>query len=142
MKRFLYILISTVIVGAVLYFGLVYQMKLRNEMAVTFNAEPLFIFSTIFPIVVGLLFRLPKLILEIKDKKRWCFDWMKMIVIGVPSLYIAMVPILSFYFSPSVIIPLIDMFLGHASFTSIAGIVFGYALLDSLKNEHSSNSTH
>lgn len=135
-------LISTLVVGLLLYLGMEYQMKLRNEMAVTFNSEPVFIYSTIFPILIGMLFRLPKLILEIKDKKRWSFDWMKAVIIGLPSLYIGIVPILAFYFPGNMLFPQFELLLGHTYFTSIAGIVFGYVLLDSLKSDHSSKSTN
>lgn len=142
MKRFIYILISTLVVGVLLYLGMEYQMKLRSEMAVTFNTKPVIIYSTIFPVLVGMFFRLPKLILEIKEKKRWSFDWMKAVIIGLPSLYIGIVPILAFYFSSNLLFPQFELLIGNAYFTSIAGTVFGYVLLDSLKSDLSSKSTH
>ncbi|MGP4108844.1 hypothetical protein [Virgibacillus sp. L01] len=92
---------------------------------------PVLLFATIYPIVIGLFLRLPKLIIEIKEKKQWTFDWVKVVAIGIPALYIASLPILSttginFVFS-------IDLMLMGTKLITIAGIVFGYVLLDSLK---------
>ncbi|MEI4770918.1 hypothetical protein WAX74_14945 [Psychrobacillus sp. FJAT-51614] len=95
MKRFLFIFFSTVVIGMIFYLGMDYQVGLREKAAITFNLMPYIIFASIFPVFIGLLLRLPKLIVEIKDKKQWSFDWIKLFTIGIPSLYIAMIPILA-----------------------------------------------
>lgn len=138
MKRFLFIFFSTVVIGIILYIGMDYQMRLREKYASTFIVKPYIIFASIFPVFIGLLLRLPKLIIEIKDKKKWSFDWIKVITIGIPSLYIAMIPLLAIAYGINVLFSNAVMQLGDITFTSIAGVIFGYVLLDSLKSNHSS----
>lgn len=139
MKRFLFIFLSTVIVGGVFYMGMDYQMRLRERSAIVFNIKPFIIFTSIFSIFMGMLLRLPKLIIEIKDKKRWSIDWVKVLVIGIPSIYIAMIRLLAIVYGKNLLFFNEVMLLGDFTFTYIAGVIFGYVLLDSLKSNDSSN---
>lgn len=141
MKRFLFIFLSTVVIGTIFYFGMNYQMRLREQSAIKFDLKPYITFVSIFPVFIGMLFRLPKLIIEIKDKKKWSMDWVKALTIGIPSLYVAMIPLLAIYFGTNLLFSNAVMFLGDMTFTSIAGLVFGYVLLDSLKSNISSTKT-
>lgn len=130
MKRFLYFFISTIVIGFVLYFGMKLQLRIEYEASSNFNYRPIVIISIAFPIVVGMLLRLPLLILEIKEKRQWIFDWQKFIAIAIPTLFIIIMFILSY----SGIQTFINFILiGGANFISIAGIVLGYTLLDCLK---------
>lgn len=140
MKRFLFIFFSTVVIGIIFYLGMDYQVKLREKSAITFNLMPFIIFASIFPVFIGLLLRLPKLIIEIKEKTQWSFDWIKVIIIGIPSLYIAMLPLLSFSYGTNLFMSKAFVLLGGTTYTSIAGVVFGYVLLDSLKSYNSSTN--
>lgn len=139
MKRFLFIFLSTVIVGGVFYMGMDYQMRLREMSAIVFDIKPFIIFTSIFSIFMGMLLRLPKLIIEIKDKKRWSIDWVKVLVIGIPSIYIAMIRLLAIVYGKNLLFFNEVMLLGDFTFTYIAGVIFGYVLLDSLKSNDSSN---
>lgn len=133
-RKFLYYFGSTVILGFVFYLGWKYQLRLRDDAKATFEIMPVLLFATIFPIVIGILLRLPKLIMEIKKEKNWTFDWIKIVAIGVPALYVTFIPILV-HLSFGVNFPFANniVFLSNASITTTAGIVFGYVLLDSLK---------
>lgn len=139
MKRFLFIFLSTVIVGGVFYMGMDYQMRLRERSAIVFDIKPFIIFTSIFSIFMGMLLRLPKLIIEIKDKKRWSIDWVKVLVIGIPSIYIALIRLLAIVYGKNLLFFNEVMLLGDFTFTYIAGVIFGYVLLDSLKSNDSSN---
>ena len=134
MNRFLFIFFSTVVIGSIFYLGLEYQMRLREESAIVFDIKPYIMFSTIFSIFMGMLLRLPKLIIEIKDKKKWSFDWMKVTIIGIPSLYIATIPLVTINMGTNLLFSNTIMMLGDFTFTSIAGVILGYVLLDSLKS--------
>ncbi|WP_391122284.1 hypothetical protein [Psychrobacillus sp. L3] len=140
MKRFLFIFFSTVVIGIIFYLGMKYNVNLKREMATTFNMMPFLISTSIFPVFIGLLLRLPKLIIEIKEKKQWSFDWIKVIIIGIPSLYIAMLPLLSISYGTNLFMSAEFVLSGGTAYTSIAGIIFGYILLDSLKNHNSSTN--
>jgi len=111
-----------------------YQVDLKKKMEMTYNIKPYIIFATIFPIMIGMLLRLPKLFIEIKERKHWTFDWIKVIPIGVPALYIAILPVLLFtplgmhlFFAKELI------FVESSIITTTAGIVFGYVLISSIK---------
>ena len=139
MKRFLFIFFSTVVIGFVFYIGLEYQVRLRERSAIVFDIKPFIIFASIFSIFMGMLLRLPKLILEIKDKRKWSIDWVKVMIIGVPSLYVAMIPLLIISFGTNLLFSKSFLLLGDTIFTSIAGVIFGYVLLDSLKSNTFTN---
>ncbi|WP_419959862.1 hypothetical protein [Psychrobacillus sp. BM2] len=140
MKRFLFLFFSTVVIGIIFYVGMDYQVSLREKSAINFNLKPFIIFASIFPVFIGMLLRLPKLIIEIKDKKRWSFDWIKIIAVGIPSLYIAMIPLLAIAYGTNLLFSKAFMLLGDFTFTSIAGVILGYVLLDSLKSHTSSTN--
>ena len=134
MKKFSFYFVSTIVIGFILYLAMGYQERLRKEVAETFNYMTSIAPVTIFPILFGLLLRLPKLILEIKEKKQWSFDWIKFVAIGIPSLYIAMMPMLQVFFGMKLLFGReILLLVDPIAFTTIAGIVFGYVLLGSLK---------
>ncbi|UOQ92149.1 hypothetical protein MUO14_16855 [Halobacillus shinanisalinarum] len=99
-----------------------------------FELFPVIIFAAIFPVVIGLFLRLPKLIIEIKENKQWTFDWVRFIAIALPSLYIITMSILPYSSlgEGSISIPEVIL-IGSPTVTTIAGIVFGYVLLDSFK---------
>ncbi len=136
MKRFLYYVTCTVVIGIMLYMGTKYQIHLKEESTQTFELMPFIIFTALFPIVIGMLLRLPKLMIEIKEKKTWTFDWIKIVAIGLPSLYVALIPIFAFSSFGSNF-PLANniVLFGDKAITTIAGLIFGYVLLDSLKEE-------
>lgn len=111
-----------------------YQVQLEEEAKMKFELFPVVRFATLFPIVIGLLLRLPKLIIEIYNKKKWTFDWVKFIVIGLPCLYVITMSILPYSPLGEGSIPIPDIIImGSPTVTTIAGIVFGFVLLDSLK---------
>ena len=137
MKRLLYIFFSTVVIGFILYFGMEYQMRLREKSAIVFDIKPYITFVSFFSIFIGMLLRLPKLIIEIRDKKKWSFDWIKVIIVGIPTLYIAMIPLFTVSYGMSLLFSNAVMMLGDITYI-LAGVIFGYVLLDSLKSDTSS----
>ncbi|WP_112180378.1 hypothetical protein [Paraliobacillus zengyii] len=129
-KRFFYYFGSTVVIGFIIYLGSLFQVRFADESIMDYKIMPVVIYGTIFPVLIGLLLRLPKLIIEIKQNKQWTFDWVKFIGIGLPSFYIIAMSFLPF--AISIKLPEINM-LESPTFQIIAGVVFGYILLDSLK---------
>lgn len=75
-----------------------YQIQLEEKASITFTMSSVLIFVTIYPMVIGMFLRLPKLIMEIKEKRQWTFDWIKFVSIGIPALFITTLPILSYIF--------------------------------------------
>ncbi|WP_253702043.1 hypothetical protein [Bacillus sp. FJAT-27445] len=114
--------------------GMKYHINLKKEAEATYKMFPLLIFAAVSPVVIGMLLRIPKLILEILEKKKWTFDWSKIVAMGIPALYVAMLPYIS-YTQVGQHLPFAKeiVFLGNSTITTAAGIVFGYVLLDSIK---------
>lgn len=121
-------------IGFIINWGMKYQSRLEEIAKMEFEQLPIIMFAAIFPIVIGLLLRLPKLIIEIKENKQWTFDWIRFIAIAIPSLYIITMSILPFSPLSKGYMPIPEIILiGGPTVTTVAGIVFGYVLLDSLK---------
>jgi len=111
-------------------------VQLENEASKNFELMPVVLFTTLFPIVIGLFLRLPKLIIEIKQKKQWRFDWIKFIAIGLPTFLVISLFILPFTsLGEGIIIVPEILWIASPTFQIIAGIVFGYILLDCLKKK-------
>ena len=129
-KRFLYFFTWTVVVGLLFYWGMDWRYRLEEVANAKAELFPVVLFSTLFPIVMGVLLRLPQLIIEIQDNKKWTFDWSKFIAIGLPTLMILIIYNISYLG----IIPAIHFILiSGTTLATTAGIIFGYILLDSLK---------
>ncbi|GAQ17680.1 membrane protein [Oceanobacillus picturae] len=98
-----------------------------------FEVMPVVLYGIIFPFVIGLLLRLPKLLIEMRQNKHWTFDWIKFIAIAIPTLCVIAMAILPYTAAAEFIkIPLI-MMEGTPIIQTITGIVLGYTLLDCLK---------
>ncbi|WP_053367968.1 hypothetical protein [Bacillus sp. FJAT-27245] len=134
MKKFLHYLGSTLFVCIILYMGMKYHFHLKKEAEATYQMLPLLFFAVVSPIVIGMVLRLPKLILEILERKRWTFDWAKIVAVGLPALYVAMLPYV-YYTQIGGHLPLAKEFaiLEYSAIPTAAGIIFGYVLLDSFK---------
>ncbi|WLD92330.1 hypothetical protein [Alkalihalobacillus sp. AL-G] len=134
MKQFLFNLVYTFVMILLVIEGYEFQRKLVHEGSAMFNMYPSLLFLSVYPIVLGMLFRLPLLFKEVKDGNKWKVGWVKIISIGLPAFYIASFPAL--YFSP--ITDIVNLYpmnlnLDEGPIISIAGVVFGYVLLDSIK---------
>ncbi|MCM3618251.1 hypothetical protein M3936_11745 [Sutcliffiella horikoshii] len=140
MQRFLSYFFWTVVIGLIVYAGSKYNLHLMKEGQMNFNILPPVIFATIFPVLIGILLRLPKLIKEIKQGKAWSVNWIKLLAVGLPTLYVTFVPLLSltslFRYLP------FAMDIVHLDFSTIAGVIFGYVLLDSFRENSEAEETN
>ncbi len=130
MKRFLYYFVWTIGIGVLIYWGMKIKFHLEDTAAMEFKYYPVIIFAIVFPFIIGLLLRLPKLIIEIRENRPWAFDWQKFIAIALPALFIVLI-FISTYTGMVTFVNFI--LIDGALFITIAGIVLGYSLLDCLK---------
>ncbi|EGQ27913.1 hypothetical protein ABZ756_02580 [Mammaliicoccus sciuri] len=130
MKRFFYYFAWSIGIGLMIYLGMKWEFQLKETASMNFNILPVVLFSAIFPIVLGMLFRLPQLFIKIKENKKWTFDWTKFLAVALPALLIVVLYILSYL----AIVPVVHFLLiGGQTLVTVAGIIFGYTLLDSFK---------
>src|SRR5699024_6740170 len=114
MNRFFYYIGWTGAIGLIIYLGALYQIHLEEESGRTFNVMPVLLFKTVFSVIMGMLFRLPKFINEIKQESKWMFDWSKFLAVGGPALFILLLYVFTFIL-PGSVLPLIPqtIFLGN-----------------------------
>lgn len=125
----------TVIMGVILYIGLRIQINLNVLAASTYKVMPYYLFGILFPIFMGMLLRLPSLIQEFREKKQRAVNWAKLLGIGLPTFYIIINELLFFtLFGQYLPFSLEIMRLMNSNISTIIGLVFGYVLLDSFKN--------
>ena len=134
MKRFFYYFGWTLGIGFIIFLGAKYQMRLELEAMATFELAQVVWFSSIFPIVIGILLKLPKFLNEIKQNKQWTFDWVKFIAIGFPSLCILIIYV-SMPHLPQSILPFIPqlIFFGKSNNSNDSRSCVGYILLDCIE---------
>ncbi|MCG3419413.1 hypothetical protein [Oceanobacillus jordanicus] len=119
--------------GFIVYVGIKFQVWLEEKASMNFDIMPIVLYGIIFPIVIGVLLRLPKLFIEIKQNKPWRFDWIRFVAIAIPTLFLIAMAILPYTAAAGIMkIPLIIME-GTPTIQVVAGIVLGYTLLDCLK---------
>lgn len=86
----------------------------------------------IYPILIGCLIALPQIIRNISKTGFWHFDWVKFLIMGIPSLYIAFTHII--YFSGfGGFLPVLH----SEHLYIIGGIIFGTVLLTSFYKQSS-----
>lgn len=136
MKRFFYYIGWTIIIGFIIYLGAKYQFDLRQEAQETFDLSSFVLYSSIYSIGIGILIRLPRFINEIKKNGKWGFDWIKFLAIGLPSIFVLLIYI-SVSHLPQSILPFIPelILFGNTTIQIMAGVVFGYVLLDCIKKK-------
>ncbi|MDQ0255693.1 hypothetical protein J2S74_003075 [Evansella vedderi] len=134
MKNFLKYFMWTMLIGIILYYGFKIELNLQEMARSTFRLFPLVVFGTLFPLFLGMILRLPQFINEIREKKRWKFNWAKFIAIGLPALYITIIPLFFFTsFGHSLPLTMEVAQVTNPSITTISGIISGYILLDCMK---------
>lgn len=131
-KRFLGYLLYTILIALILYKCSAYEQLLKHWVAENYKPLPYQAYISVYPIVIGFLIGLPKLICNIFKKGIWHFDLIKFIAVGLPTLLITTIPIVCFspFLNHSPITKLYTLF--YQSFLlgprTIAGIVFGYLM--------------
>ncbi|NPV91549.1 MAG: hypothetical protein HPY50_12335 [Firmicutes bacterium] len=132
MKRGILGLISLTAYGALLYLGSLYQEHLKHIASTTYDPYPSLLFTSLFPIVFGMLLALPHLYRTVRGEGRLGVDIYRLVLMGIPTLYVAAVPLLVFspvgrYLVTSYI------FFRYNLLTFAAGAAFGYILVTSFK---------
>ncbi|QHE50979.1 hypothetical protein [Pontibacillus sp. HMF3514] len=130
-KHALFYLGWTIGIGVLLFQGglLLYRMKYNSMM--TYEHLPYLIAFTLFPIILGISLRIPSIWLR-RNNTKWGFDWVKFVFVGVPAAYVtfsmiwALTPLNQYP-------PLIHSGFLNQDIPTLAGVVLGYILLDSLR---------
>lgn len=138
-KRFSYFFVWAIMIGLIFYLGMKWGLRLEQTASSEFKVFPVVLFSVVFPVVMGVLLRIPQFILSIRGNNRWTFDWPKFTAVGLPTLLILIWYLTSFVGA----VPILHVFLiGGSTLPTIVGIIFGYILIDSFKQTEASDGPY
>lgn len=134
MKKYLFYIIY---VGLFLLFilgALSYRHQLQEQADTQFEVLPLMIFDHVYPIVFGMLVATSFLWNRYKEGRLKGFVWAEFLIIGIPSLYVALAPWL--YFTNVPLLPLLKFFATHHySGPMLFGFLFGFTLIHSIRKK-------
>ncbi|WP_163527473.1 hypothetical protein [Halobacillus ihumii] len=146
MKKFLCCLLYSAVMVAVLLGGLFYMNHLIEKAETSYNMIPLMIFSLIYPLIMGMLFGLPQMISRLKRGGVLHFDVIKFAAIGLPALYIFVIPILYYFTKIGGHLPLSRTIMlsgsGGTVLLTIVGVVLGYVLFESIGRKSEQAGSH
>gem|GEM_PF-3862109 len=132
-RLFMYIvflIIAVFMLDVILYC----EQLLKEEAALTFERLPFLLFTTLYPVLIGLVFALPTFIQTCVTKGSWTFDWLPFTVLGIPALLMDLIFLVYFY-PVEIDIPL-SFFAEYGSQASIiCGLAFGYLALSCWKKK-------
>ncbi|MFP3389504.1 hypothetical protein [Brevibacillus sp. SIMBA_040] len=119
--------------GFVMLIGLVLQVLVEfdrvmlEEAKMSFDRLSYFVYLSLYPILLGILFAIPHLFRERKNAGKWTYDWVKGLAIGLPALFGATV--LLHYYTP--LGDYVSVLLRYKEFPIVSGIALGYTVLTS-----------
>lgn len=132
LKRFIGYFIYTLFIGYILAKGMQYDMHLKQITAKTYNMKPYAFFNVAFSVILGILMALPQFIKAWTKEGVWCFDWVRLISIGIPAFLLTITP-LAYFNPPFATGRLLSQLWGLFGYSltplAISGVVFGYLLL-------------
>ncbi len=134
LKRFMAYFIYVVLVGCFIVWANSFKIALQKEMNPIIS-----IFVMLLPILIGLLLALPELYSVITKKGIWSFDWLKFIVVGLPSFLAA--GAMYIFWSISFLHQYMPFLYNDRILSTTGGIVFGYVLLTSFQKVSPSITT-
>ncbi|KUO66751.1 MAG: hypothetical protein APF84_14670 [Gracilibacter sp. BRH_c7a] len=119
-------------------YGGYYQEEMRILEGKTFKILPYTFYSFIYPVIVGLYLALPEFINRLRRVGKLHVNWIKISIIGIPTLLINSSLIL-YYFTPLDMNPVIKWIVSPHGYDmigrSLLGAVFGYTILGSISKK-------
>lgn len=131
-NRFVAHFLHMVLAIYILILGVYWDTQLQMLVGQTYYPYPYIFYIVCFPFLLGVVLAMPKFIILLKSRGNWRFDWIKFTAMGIPTLFVAISPIL--YFSPiGEYIPQIRLVITRSLIPQIVcAIIFSYQLLSSL----------
>ena len=119
--------------GLIVYWGVKYEEELGvlEQFASNINPFPLMIFTTVFPIVIGVLIAIPGLASNFIKTGSWSVNWIKMVVIGLPT-FIVSISYLMYFSKIGKYLHITSSWVINGKVITISGIIFGYTVLASI----------
>jgi len=134
LQRFISYLLYVVAFGYFVIKADDFKRLLSKAYATNFDSTYTFMFMSIFPIIVGVLLALPKLFESYMHKGAWKLDWVALLAVGLPALFVAITPMLINLSLEEQSIGIIGQVIGfivglHPTLVTVAGILFGFVFV-------------
>ncbi len=128
MKRFIGYLAYILVLGYLTSYGMSVPASLKLKASTNLDLINLSVFYFCFPIILGILFAVPRFIAAVKEEGKWQVDVVKCLAIGLPAFIWSVKNSLLVITTPHYLhdIPWMMPY-------PLSGIVLGFVLLDSLK---------
>lgn len=124
-----------------IFWGGKYLEELRILAGREFNPLPLILFSTVYSVFVGMYIALPKLVGTLMKNGKFRLDWLKVLIVGIPTLLITASGILYHYLSWDISFLAQWVYMQYnAMSVSFIGVVSGYTLLSSVTKDEITES--
>ncbi|MES9683951.1 hypothetical protein ABWK22_13705 [Gottfriedia acidiceleris] len=147
-KRIVGYLLYLIVLGIVISVGLKHQNNLLKQSGVTYDLFDYYKFQTMFPLISGAMLAIPHNIKNFFKHGDWKFNWVRFIVLGIPTLYFVITPYLFLKQLISMKYPLMKYIMGGyfgsstPTLIAIIGIAAGYFVLTSLEKKATSGSVN
>lgn len=134
-----------IVLSIVISVGLKYQSNLSKQSSISYDLFDYYRFQTLFPIVIGAVLAIPNLTKTFFKQGVWKFNWVRFIVLGIPTFYLATIPYLYLKQIISINFPFLKQIMGGyfgsstPTLIAVIGIAAGYFVLTSFEKE-STNS--
>jgi len=132
-KRFIGYLLYVAALGCFVIIADNFEKHLKFIYQSTYNLTNLWLFLSIAPMLFGFLLAFPRLIQTIMKEGSWKIDWILLLSAGLPSLLIAITPIMCLAQSVLYSQHALFIFGLHPNLITLSGIIFGYVLLVAFK---------
>ncbi|MFC0522755.1 hypothetical protein ACFFGV_04015 [Pontibacillus salicampi] len=132
MKRFVIYFTTTLVIG-LLFLGLiVMEFRIENHYRDQFMVVPMVTANTVLPIIMGIVLGAPRLYHTVTKEGVWRYDWVKVLAISLPLLYVTMLPLLTILgIMPGVLSPP-WLFQSADSYLPISGLILGFTVISNL----------
>lgn len=122
----------TIVIGIILFSGGQLFFYLENLGRTTGDIMPRALFVILFPFLIGILLRIPRLLQEKRAGRPWKVQWAKILLVVVPTAYVPAALLFSFLpFEFMLPFTFTFVLLLEANIPSIICLICGYTLTGS-----------
>lgn len=118
-------------IGYIIIWGAEHLNHLRKIVGQTYIMPYHYLLlNAFFPVLIGMLMALPGLVSAVKKPGPWQLDWVKLLSVGLPAFFVAMLP-WAYFFTPvgKYLTSFTSALMVHPVLHTVSGLVFGYLLL-------------
>ena len=141
-------LLYLIILGIVITVGLKHQNSLFKQSSITYDLIDYYKFQILFPLIIGALLAIPTIFKNFLKQGAWKFNWVRFIVLGLPTLYFAITPYLFIKHVISIKFPFLKQIMGGyfgnstTTLITIIGLAAGYFVMTSFEKQSNNESVY